>query len=247
MSAHRTLNDLYRAFEGVGPGVLPDPGNAGSIEFGQWGQFCPVVTAAAETRTLAQPNRPGILATICLDTDVGDCTLTVTGGYNNDDDTAIVFDDAGDFVTFLSIKEGTSYYWRAIAQEGTDAVVEEGVFDSLTATTLTATTLKLAVSAVAAAGSAQGEGGALAAGLNVVSAADNTKCVDLPAAVAGTVVVVVSATVAKTLPIFPASGASIDNAAANAAITLGAATAYTSGILVADNATHWVSVLGDTE
>ena len=78
------------------------------------------------------------------------------------------------------------------------------------------------------------------------SAADNTKCVDLPDAVAGTLVVVVSATVAKTLPIFPASGESIDNASANAAITLGAATAYTAGILFADNATHWVSVRGDT-
>ena len=190
-------------------------------------------------------------ATICLEVDGGDLTLTVTNGYNFDADTAIVFDDAGDTATFVSIDIGGTKYWRLIAQEGTDAASEANTFDTLTATTgtittLTATTLKLAVNAVAAAGSTIGEGGSLAAGLNVVSAADNTKCVDLPTAVAGTVVAVVSATVAKTLPIFPASGESIDNAAANAAITLGAATAYTTAILVADNATHWVSILGDT-
>lgn len=241
MSAHRTLNDLYRAFEPIGPGILGDPGDAGTIVVSQWGQVCPVVTATAETRTLAQPNRPGVQCAVALKTDGGDLTLTVTGGYNADGDTSITFADAGDWVRFESIDVGGSYYWRVIAQEGTNVAAED-----LSVDTLTAATLKLAVNAVAAAGSAQGEGGDLAAGINVVSAADNTKCVDLPSAVAGTVVVVVSATVAKTLPIFPASGDSIDNAAANAAITLGAATAYTSAILVADNASHWVSVLGDT-
>jgi hypothetical protein len=241
------LHDLMRAFDTVGPGRLVDPGDAGTITVEMWGQICSVITAgASEARTLAQPTRPGLLAAVVHDTDGGDFDLTVTGGYNRDGDTAINFADAKDFVVFYSIKAGTSCYWRVLAQEGTDAAIEEGTFDTLTATTLTATTLKLAVSAVAAAGSAQGEGGNLSAGLNVVSAADNTKVVDLPSAAAGTVVVVVSATVGKTLPIYPASGESIDNASANNAITLAAATAYTSAILVADNATHWVSVLGDT-
>jgi len=235
---------------------MADPGDAGTIAVDRWGAVCPVVTAAAETRTLARPTKAGLFCTVEVDTYVGDLTLTVTGGYNADADTAIVFGTAGDFVTFQSIKVGTSYYWRVIAQEGTDVAVEDLTVDQLTATTgtittlaattLTATTLKLAVTAVAAAGSTIGQGGDLVAGLNVVSAADNTKCVDLPTAVAGTVVVVVSATAAKTLPIFPAAGGSIDNAATNAKITLGAATAYTAAVLVADNATHWVSVLGDT-
>ena len=213
--------------------------------------YVPVETADAETRTLARPTKAGIIATVVLETDAGDLTLTVTGGFNADGDTSITFADAGDMVTFLSIDVGGTYRWQAIAQEGTNVALEDLTVDQLTATTatlttLTATTLKLAVTAVAAAGSAQGEGGDLVAGLNVVSAADNTKCVDLPSAVAGTVVAVVSATVAKTLPIFPAASQSIDNAATNAAVTLGAATAYTSAILVADNASHWVSVLGDT-
>lgn len=130
-NAHRILRTLYDAFSSNGPGILKDPGSGGSIKPSMWAQFCAITTATGETRTLAQPNRAGIMTTICLDSDGGDLTLTVTGGYNNDDDTAIVFDDAGDMVVFLSIKEGSSYYWRAIAQEGTDVSVEEGVFDTI--------------------------------------------------------------------------------------------------------------------
>ena len=253
MSGHNTTFQMYQS-----PFLMDDPGDAGTVAVDRYGAVLPVVTTgASETRVLAAPGKAGLLVTVVHDTDGGDFTLTVNPtsgtcyGYNQDNETTIDFADAGDYVTFMSVKIGAEFAWRAIAQEGTTATVEEGTFDTLTATTgdvttLTATTLKLAVSAVAAAGSAQGEGGNLAAGLNVVSAADNTTCVDLPSAVAGTVVVVVSATVAKTLPIFPASGESIDNAGANNAVTLGAATAYTSAVLVADNATHWVSVLGDT-
>ena len=111
---------------------------------------------------------------------------------------------------------------------------------------LTAATLRLAVTAVAAAGSTIGQGGDLVAGLNVVSAADNTKAVDLPTPVAGTIIVVSSQTANKTLPVFPAVNTSIDNLSNDAAKTIGAATATTSAIFVADNATHWVTVLGDT-
>jgi len=136
-NAHRVLKTMFDSFSvGVGAGIGNDPGDGGTITPTLWGQFFPIVTADTETRTLAQPTRAGVVTTLCLSEDSGDLTLTVTGGYNNDDDTTIVFDDDGDYVTFVSIQEGTSYFWRAIAQEGTDAVVEEGVFDSLNVTTL---------------------------------------------------------------------------------------------------------------
>lgn len=121
MSAHRTLNDFFRAFDSVGPGRLNDPGDAGTITVDMWGQVCSVVTESAETRTLAQPTKPGILAAVVLDTDGGDLTLTVTGGYKADSQTSITFDDAGDFVVFYSVEVGSSYYWRVVAQEGTNA------------------------------------------------------------------------------------------------------------------------------
>ena len=141
MSAHRALRDFFRAFEANGPGVLNDPGDAGSIEPTMWGQQCLITTATAETRTLARPAKAGILCSISLDTDGGDLTLTVTGGYNTDADTSITFDDAGDLVVFLSVKTGTTYQWTAIAQEGTDVTVEVGDFDALTATTATIATV----------------------------------------------------------------------------------------------------------
>ena len=116
---------------------IPDPGDTKTIYANKQLGVVSVTTAAAETRVLDQPTKEGILCTIGLDTDGGDLTLTVTGGYNADADTAIVFADAGDFVMFQSIKVGSSYYWRVVAQEGTDAVAEDFAVDQLAATTLT--------------------------------------------------------------------------------------------------------------
>ena len=138
MSAHRSLNDFFRAFEPQGPGNLVDPGASGTITFSMWGQICSVVTATAESRTLDQAIRPGILAAICLKTDGGNLTLTVTGGYNRDADTSITFADAGDYVILYSVDIGGSYYWRVIAQEGTSAAMEDSTFDSLVVGTMSA-------------------------------------------------------------------------------------------------------------
>lgn len=142
-SAHRVLRDCFRAFQNVGPGLLADPGDAGTITPEQYGQQCLLTSAGAETRTLARPDRPGILTSVVLDTDGGDVTLTVTGGYNADADTSITLADAGDMVVFLSVKTGTTYQWTAIAQEGTNVALETADFDSIsiggTAITATAT------------------------------------------------------------------------------------------------------------
>ena len=134
----RLRHDLYMA-----PAIIKDPGysasaSARTITIDKDGGVCPVITTGTgDARTLRQPTKAGIVGTIVLYDDGGDLTLTVTGGYNNDDDTSITFDDAGDFVRFMSIDEGGTYYWRAIAQEGTTAVKEEGLFDTATITALT--------------------------------------------------------------------------------------------------------------
>lgn len=120
MSAHRVLRDLFRAFESVGPGIGRDPGNAGTMTPTHWGQQFLITTAGAETRTLARPANAGILTSVVLDTDGGDMTLTVTGGFNAAGDTTIVFGDAGDMVTFMSVKTGTTFQWSIVSQEGTN-------------------------------------------------------------------------------------------------------------------------------
>lgn len=138
-NAHRILHTIYDA-----PRIIPDPGASNTITIDRQEGVCPVVTAAAEARTLRQPTKAGIVGTVVLDTDGGDLTLTVTGGYNADSDTTITFGDAGDYVRFVSIEVGSSYYWRVVSQEGTNVASESGTFDSLTVNgtaNLTVTTL----------------------------------------------------------------------------------------------------------
>jgi len=126
MAGHRVLHDMF-----VAPFVVPDPGASGTIYLDRWGSVVPVVTAAAEARTLAQPTKAGLVCMVVLDTDGGDLTLTVTGGYNVDADTSITFGDAGDFVVFASTKVGSYYYWRVLSQEGTNLTMENMNVDSL--------------------------------------------------------------------------------------------------------------------
>lgn len=109
-------NCLHRMYEA--PYLMLDPGASGTIYPRKQFSHCPVVTAAAEARTLEQPYKAGMIHTVVLDTYVGALTLTVTGGYNQDANTSLTFGDAGDFVTFFSIKVGTSFYWRVLASEG---------------------------------------------------------------------------------------------------------------------------------
>jgi hypothetical protein len=129
-------------------------------------------------------------------------------------------------------------------------VTGASALQTVTATTITATTvtgnstgtstgaIRLPVSAVAAAGSTQGDAAALAEGINVVSAADGTKGVILPTAVAG-MVIIVKNTAAGALKIYPATGGAVNAVAANGAYSI---TNVTSSMLVASSTTQWYSV-----
>ena len=133
-----------------------------------------------------------------------------------------------------------------------DSVTVTGAsaLQAVTATTITATTvtgnspgtstgaIRLPVATVAAAGSTQGDAAALAEGINVVSAADGTKGVILPTAVAG-MVIIVKNTAAGALKIYPATGGAINAVAANGAYSI---TNLTSSLLVASSTTQWYSV-----
>ena len=159
--------------------------------------YVPVETADAETRTLARPTKAGIIATVVLETDAGDLTLTVTGGFNADGDTSITFADAGDMVTFLSIDVGGTYRWQAIAQEGTNVALEDLTVDQLTATTGTITTLTasaLNFASVARTASADGTGTGTIADAGMlqfvaVTSASANNIIVLPTPTPGTVVI----------------------------------------------------------
>lgn len=120
-----------------------------------------------------------------------------------------------------------------------DSVTVTGAsaLQAVTATTITGA-IRLPVAAVAATGSTQGDAAALAEGINVVSAADGTKGVILPTAVAG-MVIIVKNTAAGALKIYPATGGAINAVAANGAYSI---TNLTSSLLVASSTTQWYSV-----
>lgn len=254
MSSHRILHDAFRA-----PFLMTDPGSAGTITVDRDCAVVPIITAGAEARTLAQPTKAGLRCLLVIDTYVGACTVTVTGGYNQAADTAIIMGTAGDWIRFVSVKVGASYYWRVVAQEGTNATRTGGdTVTSETITTLTSTNATVSnigsiayprftgVAAVTAnTGTAIGNAAALSAGVNVVAGADNSNAVILPVAATGMVVIVCSTVANKTLPVFPQVNSAIGALGANAACTLDTRLSGAAGMFVASNATQWQNVCGD--
>lgn len=127
------------------PFRIDDPGDGGSIIVDRNRGTCLVTTAAAETRTLPRPTKAGLVTRVQLYVDGGDCTLTVTGGYNEDGDTSITLDDIGDYVEFESIvtSDGSTetFYWQITSQRGTNVAIEDIVADTATITNLSSAVL----------------------------------------------------------------------------------------------------------
>lgn len=91
---------------------------------------------------------------------------------------------------------------------------------------------------VAAAGSAQGDATALTGRVNVVTGADATKGVVLPAAQSGLRVDVYNSTAALGLKVYPASGDDINDGTSDAAVTIEGKTLAT---FVAVDSTTWAA------
>lgn len=83
-----------------------------------------------------------------------------------------------------------------------------------------ATSPTLDVGTLAAAGSAQNDAAAIVSTITTVSAADGTKGVILPAAIAGAQFQVYNLHASNGLKIYPASGGDINDGTSNAAITI---------------------------
>lgn len=95
------------------------------------------------------------------------------------------------------------------------------------------------VSTVAAAGSAQGDAAALGSGTTIVTGADGTKGVVLPAASAGRYREVYNTHATNGLKIYPASGDDINDGTTNAAITI---EGKTLAIFRAIDDTTWAAI-----
>lgn len=138
-----TRNVLYQMAKAANQQVLPDPGNAGTIDLkNRSSAVLELVSAGAETRTLRAPTSVGQAVLLTHVTDGGDITVTVTNGFNETGDTTFVFSDPGQFAYFISTKEYTSpsatptYHWRLISHYGiaNASPTEVGALDGLLAT-----------------------------------------------------------------------------------------------------------------
>lgn len=100
------------------PRKIADPGNAGAIPTRTSGTVA-LVTAAAETRTLAAPKFLGQEIMLFLDTDGGDCVVTVSAAFNASNNTVLTFDDAKDYALLKAGSAGGTLRWQEISKTAT--------------------------------------------------------------------------------------------------------------------------------
>ena len=121
-SPFRALNDQYRAYDVNGHGRRTDPGNTVKVLTvdRQLSIFNLVSTTGAQTRTLAAPSKPGVIVTFCLESITsGTLTITTATAFDQAGNDDIVFGDAGDFVTLMSVEVvADTFMWRVVAFDG---------------------------------------------------------------------------------------------------------------------------------
>ena len=96
---------------------IVDPGDAGAIAVTRSGT-CPLLTAGAETRTLAIPSFAGQQVSLALKTDGGNCVVTAASGVNVTGNNTLTFDNAGEHILLAGIEVGAALAWRVVANDG---------------------------------------------------------------------------------------------------------------------------------
>jgi predicted RecA/RadA family phage recombinase len=97
--------------------VIEDPGASGAIPVTNGGS-CQIVTAAAETRTLAVPTSVGQVLSLCMKTDGGNGTITVASAINQTGNNTIQLNDAGDTIILVGVQVGANKAWRVVVNDG---------------------------------------------------------------------------------------------------------------------------------
>ena len=104
---------------GIEPQKVTDPGNAGAIPVDVSSFYVELVTAGAETRTLADPQFQGQLCILNFVTDAGDCVVTTASAMNQTGNNTITFADVGDHQILIGSKTSTTAYeWREVCNDG---------------------------------------------------------------------------------------------------------------------------------
>ena len=96
---------------------LIDPGNAGAIPVTKSGHL-PLVTAGAETRTLAAPDAIGRELTLYCKTFVGNAVVTCATTVNEAGNNTITFTATGQACRLYAVEEGSTLRWRLASVDG---------------------------------------------------------------------------------------------------------------------------------
>jgi hypothetical protein len=100
---------------GVEPVIIPDPGDAGTIDVSHWG-YCELTTGGAETRTLPDPVYRGQEITFVFLFDGGNCVITADSPINQAGNTILTFTDVGESVTLMGHWNATDgWEWVAVS------------------------------------------------------------------------------------------------------------------------------------
>ena len=98
--------------------AISDPGDAGAIAVTASGSVA-LVTAGAETRTLADPTFIGQTISLYLKTDGGNCVVTSASDVTNTSgENIMTFADVGDSVILIAIEDGSDLEWRQLQNDG---------------------------------------------------------------------------------------------------------------------------------
>lgn len=111
--SHRIHSDLYRVSKS-----MADPGDAGTIRVTEDLQIMDMVSATAETRTLADPTKQGIRFILRLLTDGGNVVVTAANGLNQTGNTAATFADESDLLELVSVQTATAFRWDILKNVG---------------------------------------------------------------------------------------------------------------------------------
>lgn len=101
----------------AGVAAFTDPGNAGAIPVTRSG-CVPIVTAGAETRTLAVPTFINQRLTIYFQTKVGNCVITSSQAINVAGNTTITLTAVGQTTQLVAAYNGTALRWRVLENDG---------------------------------------------------------------------------------------------------------------------------------
>lgn len=96
---------------------IPDPGDAGAIPVLLSGSVA-LVSAGAETRTLADPTFRGQKLTLYCDTYVGNIVVTAASPINVANNTVMTFGAVSEYITLEAVTVGGALVWQVGSNDG---------------------------------------------------------------------------------------------------------------------------------